>query len=177
MARTGLEYAAKNLEGKFKSYLPRENARTFLLFTYNSMDNTYYICQHIEEIEVWSAPCPIIQLQWRARDSFKPRRFEVFLSYFCPFVLDFLTSRAFVTFCRGQIFLLQIFCSRCIFITSFSLVILLWNPKNRVKICIFLFFVTKTLDVSGYTYILTIYPIIRLYSPLFDSKLMNKESQ
>ena len=59
MARTGLEYAAKNLEGKFKSYLPRKNARTFLLFTYNSMDNTYYICQHIEEIEVWSTPCPI----------------------------------------------------------------------------------------------------------------------
>ena len=59
MARTGLKYAARNLEKKFDSYLPRKNARTFFLFTYNSLDNTYNICQHIEEIEVWSTPCTI----------------------------------------------------------------------------------------------------------------------
>ena len=52
MARTVLKYAARNLEKKFDSYLPRKNARTFSLFTYNSLDDTYYICQHIEEIEV-----------------------------------------------------------------------------------------------------------------------------
>ena len=58
MARTGLKYVAKIWRKKLKSYFPRKIPELFLLFTYNSLDNTYYIRQPIEELEVWSAPCP-----------------------------------------------------------------------------------------------------------------------
>ena len=38
-------------------YCSDENWSWTLLFTYDSFNNTYYICQHIEQLEVWGAPC------------------------------------------------------------------------------------------------------------------------
>ena len=57
---------------------------------------------------------------------------KYFSSDFCPFGYLYLGFFTWQSFCQ----LLQVFDIR-IFVVSFSLIILLWNPKNRVKICIF----------------------------------------
>ena len=136
MARTGLKYVAKNLEKKnLRSYLPRKNSRTFcyLLIIYWIIHITFVNILRNQKFGALHAHSSSSYGELGSPSSLAGSK--VFYQIFFPF--SFLSIRffAYQIFCHLfqvlGIFPLDIFCSRYIFIRSFSLGILLYNKKKE----------------------------------------------